>query len=301
MMLSDAYLQPINCPVCHSNDFKIMFSIEHTQSNVLEILNLGGTNEKVDIVACKNCTHVYMTPVIKQELMDRYYSILNSEFYHTGKEVVNYNAKEYADYVKVIQGLKRTGTVLEIGCGNGFLLKELENHGYECAGVEPSPMAFEYAKNKLGLNVENKFLEESSFYNKTFDIVILIDVAEHISDMQTFMQQIKKVLKEGAIIFIGTGNIHSLNARIAGKNWGYFLSWEHLSFFNKKSMHYLLNKNGFTNIIIRETSLQHKPVHNIIEFGKNIFKKVTNPFLKKKYYHGVTFDHFIVIATNQKR
>ncbi len=300
MMKSADYLESISCPICNSNNSCKEFPITHDSSNVLEILELDETDTVVNIVACKNCDHKYMTPVIKQELMGRYYSILNSEFYHSGKEVYNQNKKEYEDYTTIIKGFKARGKVLEIGCGNGFLLKTLEAAGYDCYGVEPSPLAFGYAKNDLGLQVENSFLAESSFYNEQFDIVILIDVVEHVINMQAMMQELKKVLKPDGMIFIGTGNIGSLNARLAKQNWGYFLSWEHVSFFNKKSMHRLLHDNNFKNIIIRETSLQHKPLQNGIEFGKNLFKKFVNPFLKRKYYHGITFDHFIVTATNQK-
>jgi 2-polyprenyl-3-methyl-5-hydroxy-6-metoxy-1,4-benzoquinol methylase len=224
-----------------------------------------------------------MTPVIQQELMDRYYSILNSEFYHSGKEVYNQNEKEYRDYTTLIQQFKKTGKVLEIGCGHGFLLKTLEEAGYECFGVEPSPLAFNYAKNNLGLHVENTFLNESSFYNTQFDVVILIDVVEHVINMQRMMKEVQKVLKPGGLIFIGTGNIGSLNARLAKQNWGYFLSWEHVSFFNKKSMYRLLQDHHFKNILVRETSLQHKPLQNSTEFIKNIFKKLINPFFKKKF------------------
>ncbi len=299
MTNSEDYLKSINCPVCNANRFEVEFPINHDESNVLDILELSDSKTEVNIVACKDCSHKYMTPVIRQELMERYYSILNSEFYHSGKEVYNQNKKEYEDYTALIKGFKETGKVLEIGCGNGFLLKTLENAGYACYGVEPSPLAFNYAKNDLGLQVENSFLAESSFYNEQFDIVILIDVVEHVINMQGMMEEVKKVLKPDGLIFIGTGNIGSLNARLAKQNWGYFLSWEHVSFFNEKSIYRLLHNNNFKDIVIRETSLQHKPFQNVTEFCKNLFKKLINPFLKKKYYHGITFDHFIVTATIQ--
>jgi 2-polyprenyl-3-methyl-5-hydroxy-6-metoxy-1,4-benzoquinol methylase len=300
-MRREDYLEQISCPVCGGNDHRKLFPIFHNNSNVLELLELKTVSEAVDIVACKICDHRYMTPVVKQEFMNRYYSILNSEFYHaSNNEPFNYNFKEYNDYGEMIKGIKASGKILEIGCGNGFLLKMLEKLGYDCYGVEPSPMAYNHAKKKLGLNVENKFLTASSFYTQKFDVVILIDVVEHITGMQTFMKEVSSVMKEGGSIFIGTGNIDSLNAKIAGANWGYFLSWEHVSFFNKKSMQYLLQKNHFTNIKIEKTSLQHKPLQNLSEFIKNLFKKMANPLLKTKYYHGICYDHFIVTATYQK-
>jgi len=300
-MRKEDYLEQISCPVCGRNAHRKLFPVFHNDSNVLELLELKTINEAVDIVACKICDHRYMTPVVKLELMNRYYSILNSEFYHaSNSEPCNYNFKEYNDYGKMIKGLRNNGKILEIGCGNGFLLKALEKLGYDCYGVEPSPMAYNHAKNNLGLNVENTFLSASSFNIQKFDVIILIDVVEHITDMQTFMKEVTSVMNEDGIIFIGTGNIDSVNAKIAGSNWGYFLSWEHVSFFNKKSMHYMLHKNNFTNIKIEKTSLQHKPLQNLSEFIKNLFKKIINRFLRTKYYHGICYDHFIVTATYQR-
>ena len=299
--MSANYLELINCPVCCASANKKLFSICHSKSNVLELLELGNKNVAVDIVTCKACGHRYMTPVINQQLMATYYSIINSEFYHNALPSTGvHNYTEYQDYARIIKTLKKAGKILEVGCGNGYLLKTLETYGYDCYGIEPSPMAYNHAKNELGLNVENSFLAKSSFYSQKFDVIILIDVVEHIVDMQTFMEEIKTVLNTGGIIFIGTGNIDSLNAKIGGANWGYFLSWEHVSFFNKKSMLYFLQKNGFTNIEITKTSLQHKPLQNIGEFCKNLLKKIANPFLRVKYYHGICYDHFIVTATYQK-
>jgi 2-polyprenyl-3-methyl-5-hydroxy-6-metoxy-1,4-benzoquinol methylase len=299
MIREETYLQNINCPVCGSGESEPLFSVTHQQSNVLRILKLTEDETAVNIVECKNCGHKYMTPVIREELMNRYYSILNSEFYHSEKEIYNQNVREYEDYSRIIQQFKKEGSVLEIGCGNGFLLKTLENIGYDCHGVEPSPAAFGYAKHTLNLDVENKFLSESSFFNSEFDVVIFIDVAEHITHMQTFMNEVSQVLKKGGMLFIGTGNIDSLNARLAKADWNYFLSWEHVSFFNKKSMSYLLQQNNFQDIIIRKTSLQHKPLQNISEFAKNLAKKIFNPLLKHRYYHGITFDHFIITAVKK--
>lgn len=287
----------IGCPLCGATEYKKKFSVFHSKSNVLKIIGIEGENPLADIVDCNACGHSYMTPVLKDELLSRYYSVLNSEFYSGSHDApVNINQKEYKDYTAKIKKLKPSGRILEIGCGNGFLLKGLESAGYECYGVEPSPVAQAHAKNVLGLNVENGFLDQTSFYQQQFDIVILIDVVEHITDMRTFMTQVKHVMADGAVIFIGTGNIDSLNAKIAGPDWGYFLSWEHVSFFNRKSMQQLLASNNFSEINICGTSLQHRPLQNIFEFGKNLFKKLVNPFLRSKYYHGITYDHFIVTA-----
>ena len=299
MEVAHNFLESQCCPVCGGNDAKQLFSITHRLSNVLELLNIKAKESETvtHIVKCNNCPHYYMTPVIKEALMSHYYSIITSEFYHNNPSAPgNYNHKEYKAYSKTIESKIRTGKILEIGCGNGYLLQTLKEKGFDCYGIEPSPLAYNYARNILNLNVENKFLHQSSFYNESFDVIIMIDVAEHISDMHTFMKEITKVLKPGGYIFIGTGNIDSFNAKLAGADWGYFRSWEHVSFFNPSSLALLLNRFNFEYIAIKKTNLQHYPLQNITELGKNFIKKIVNPFLSNRYYHGICFDHLIAMA-----
>ncbi|NTS43155.1 class I SAM-dependent methyltransferase [Flavisolibacter sp. BT320] len=300
MKETDSFFVDQICPVCKTSLHTKVFSINHRQSQVLDMIGATVKEPYADIVKCKECQHNYMTPIISDEKLTHYYSKINSEFYANPKpEVGNINEKEYADYTKLIQTKCKTGKVLEIGCGKGYLLKTLQDNGFECYGVEPSPFAAGFAKETLNLQVENCFLHESSFFNMKFDIVVMIDVVEHISNMQRFMQQVSSVLKPGAIIFIGTGNIDSFNARFAGSNWGYFVSWEHVSFFNLKSMRALLTNFNYTDIEIRKTSLQHRPVKNTVEFIKNVAKKAINPFVRRKFYHGICYDHMIVMAKHK--
>jgi 2-polyprenyl-3-methyl-5-hydroxy-6-metoxy-1,4-benzoquinol methylase len=293
---ADFFVQQ-KCPVCGGEGQTKKFSIDHRQSQVLEMLGAADKNIMADVVQCNHCPHLYMTPIISDENLTRYYSKINSEFYSGSEENGgNINQKEYADYTKLIKEKIKSGKLLEVGCGKGYFLQKLQENGFECYGVEPSPLAAGFAKNKLNLQVENAFLNESSFYNIKFDVVVMIDVVEHISNMQLFMEQVTSVIKPGGLLFIGTGNIDSFNAHLAGPDWGYFVSWEHVSFFNVKSIRTLLSRFNFKEIDIQKTSLQHKPINNSVQFVKNLVKKVVNLFLKRKFYHGICYDHMIVMA-----
>jgi 2-polyprenyl-3-methyl-5-hydroxy-6-metoxy-1,4-benzoquinol methylase len=261
-------------------------------------------SEKVPDAAisyCRNCGHHYMNPIINDEAMDLYYSRINSEFYdNCSPEIIEQNKKTYLAYLELIKKVLPRGRVLEIGCGRGFLLKMLTDSGYECSGVEPSPMASSFARDHFALNVETAYLAGSTFYEQSFDLVILVDVFEHISDGQAFLESITHVLKPGGHLFLCTGNIASFSARFAGPNWGYFLSWEHISFFTPESMKFLLGKHGFSNVEVRKASVEHKLFQNCSEFFKNGVKKIVNAFSERKYYHGLCFDHMIVLAKYKK-
>lgn len=84
--------------------------------------------------------------------------------------------------------------ICEIGCGAGEILNQLSNHfsGKEFYGYEISPQAFELCKKRSKTNLtflHLDLLEESPEY---FDIVMAIDVFEHVEDYFGFLRKLRK-------------------------------------------------------------------------------------------------------------
>jgi 2-polyprenyl-3-methyl-5-hydroxy-6-metoxy-1,4-benzoquinol methylase len=287
------------CPICHQKDRSLIYSgITHT-CNVLNILNIQKPKNVLPTVyRCNNCQHHYLSPVINNELLNEYYSKLNSVYYTETNTDTNHLSIENEFIFKLINKYLPNGKVLEIGCGYGFLLNCFHKHGYETIGVEPSPHASTFAKNKLGLNIIDSFINEDSFEENFFDIILLFDVVEHISNMDEMKRIIMKSLKPGGLLVIGTANINSLSAKFSGKGWKYFSCWEHVSFFSHRSINYFLNDLEMTPIIIKNRSYVGSFCYNSLEFFKIILKKIINPFIKeqKRYKYNLCFDHMVIIA-----
>lgn len=99
---------------------------------------------------------------------------------------------------KIILMMKRNNivpkTICEVGCGAGEILKQLQSKiNTECMlwGYEISPQAFELCKNKTNekLHFELKdFLQEKNVH---FDLILLIDLIEHLDDYFNFLSEIK--------------------------------------------------------------------------------------------------------------
>ena len=125
-----------------------------------------------------------------------------------------------------------------------------------------------------------------------------MDVIEHLYSPNDIIKLCNKILKEGGILVILTGNINSWNARLWGSKWYYLYSWEHISFFNKTSISKLLNIQNFK--ILQYNSISHTGglIYNIIRFSiLNPLMYVYNFWIKGKYKHiSLSFDHMLVIA-----
>jgi len=298
MMLSDI-LTDKDCFVCGSNLKTKVFELSHSNSNVFKMLDIhtDAHNQKSNVYQCKKCGHHYLSPVINSILMDKYYKAA-SEYYRKDVCPQNHLQNEHKSILKKIRAIRTSGKILEIGCGYGFLLDTLNKNGYEAFGIEPSAHAFEFAKNRHGLDVRNVLLEEAKYPEDFFDIVILFDVLEHIEDVNIFLCTIKKYLKKGGHLLIGTGDIDSFNARLSRNSWDYFSSWEHISFFSGKSIKYLLRQNGFRDVRIQRVSYKGSFFTNTKIIFAKIIKAILSRLLKKEYTRGaLAFDHMLVVVT----
>jgi cyclopropane fatty-acyl-phospholipid synthase-like methyltransferase len=85
-------------------------------------------------------------------------------------------------------------TVCEVGCGAGEILRQLQaNISDECEfwGYEISPQAFEICKGKVNEKLHFK-LADIRDENVFFDLILLIDVIEHVEDYYNFLRDIKQ-------------------------------------------------------------------------------------------------------------
>jgi 2-polyprenyl-3-methyl-5-hydroxy-6-metoxy-1,4-benzoquinol methylase len=115
--------------------------------------------------------------------------------------------------------------ILEIGCGNGFLLERMQREGAYVIGIEPDVNACKQMKDK-GLKIINDFFDPKLFEDK-FDLIIHYSVLEHVQDPLSFISDQKEVLtNDGMIIFavpdcrdyIYSGDI----SMFIHEHWNYF-------------------------------------------------------------------------------
>lgn len=299
----------IDCCVCGNNNSKKLYQIKYASRKALDILEIKEKPESF-LYKCSSCGHHYTNPQISQELLTHYYSELNSEYYNLVDKPTNHLEKEHQDIVDIVLRYQRPNaiakkTILEIGSGCGFLLNRFDSDCWQKYGVEPSSYAASFASNELKLDIHKGFLTNDLFPGDFFDVILLFDVIEHLKIPRELMDIIRHQLKPGGLLIIGTGDIRSLNAMVSGAHWGYFASWEHLSFFSPETIKFLLNKNGFTPEKIFRRSYQGGLLRNYVVLFKNIVKKLTVFLVGKssKYSHTnyqITLDHLIVVARKRQ-
>lgn len=104
--------------------------------------------------------------------------------------------------LELIQRLPR-GRLLETGCGSGALLSELCELGFECSGLETSPAARELAAWLLRGHPEARLLAEPTALSRgAFDVVVALEVLEHIEDDRAALRAWRGWLRAGGVLLL---------------------------------------------------------------------------------------------------
>lgn len=100
---------------------------------------------------------------------------------------------------------KHSLKILDTGCGTGGLLHELTQYS-DVQGIDFSEKAVNFCKERGFNNVTVGDITNISYTENSFDIVLALDVIEHISNDNKALSEIHRVLKPGgkAIIFVPT-------------------------------------------------------------------------------------------------
>lgn len=103
-------------------------------------------------------------------------------------------------------------SILDIGCGGGLLAEELWQRGAKVVAIDRSDTIIAVAKahqRQTGSNVDYRMqstgqLQESG--TESFDMVMAMEVLEHVPDVQAFIKEAASVLKPGGLFFFATLN-----------------------------------------------------------------------------------------------
>jgi SAM-dependent methyltransferase len=143
--------------------------------------------------------------------------------------------REFEHVVRFIRRYKPAGRLLEIGCAYGFFLQEARAY-FEVQGIEIAADAAAYARQQ-GLEVRPGIADADTLAPLgTFDVIVLLDVIEHLPDPAGTVALIAEHLAPGGIVVMTTGDFASPLARLTGVRWRLMTPPQHLWFFTPESM-----------------------------------------------------------------
>jgi SAM-dependent methyltransferase len=136
------------------------------------------------------------------------------------------------------------GRMLDVGCGDGSVLKLAQELGWNAEGVDFDPQAVDAARRK-GLSVRLGGLAEQRYPDESFDLVPMSHVIEHVHDPLATLREVRRVLRAGGTLVITTPNAASWGHRRFGRHWVHLDPPRHLKIFDADSLAALARRAGF--------------------------------------------------------
>jgi len=196
-------MESVACILCGSNNNHAVLSEK------------GRFGLNVRNVICKKCGLVYQNPRPSAEALRLEYA---SSTYHARYKKVElpsterakteyYYCKHYVDFLRRYCDLSRGGTVLDIGCSTGGVLRRMSELGWKTLGIEPSHNYAEFAKIVHGLEVIEGMVEDIQLPKNTFDVIVATQVLEHLRDPIRSLNLLRASLKDNGSLLLSVPNI----------------------------------------------------------------------------------------------
>ena len=259
----------VKCPLCKKNNYEVIINSqkkkEFTKSYIKNVFNSSSSVFDDQVVKCKNCKFIYLNPRIKQKIIDKSYS------FSKDRKFISQNKNRIKTFKNTLTLISNqidfsNKKILDIGSGGGAFLKACKDRNITAEGIEPNKWLVNYSKKKYGINISTKNLNK---INKTYHIVSLFDVLEHIPNIKLTINKIYKLVKKDGFLIINVPDHDSLARKILKKNWPFYLT-VHLHYFDKKSLSKLLDKKF--KLFYSKSYWQVLELSYVLERGSKYFR-----------------------------
>jgi 2-polyprenyl-6-hydroxyphenyl methylase / 3-demethylubiquinone-9 3-methyltransferase len=120
--------------------------------------------------------------------------------------------------------------ILDIGCGGGILCEPLARLGAAVVGADPSISNIAVARRhaaQSGLTIDYRAAtaEELAAAGEMFDVVLAMEVVEHVADVNLFVERTAAMVKSGGLLFAATLNRTAKSFALAIVGAEYILRW----------------------------------------------------------------------------
>lgn len=247
----DSYPLP-NCYLCRSNGSLLYSQLRD---------DLFGTPGDWNLKHCTNseCGLAWLDPMPKPSELSKAYQDYYTHSSRQSGAISSKNpflalAKESFGYLKrflvLIPGTNRQrllsnnlylqgcrpGRLLDIGCGSGQFLQQMQIQGWEVEGVDFDEMATESARTNYGLRVHTGDLRDIAYPDNSFDAITLNNVIEHLPEPVEVVKECRRILRPGGRLVIVTPNFESLGRRRLARYWRGLEPPRHLFLFSPKNL-----------------------------------------------------------------
>jgi SAM-dependent methyltransferase len=231
---------PASCPVCSGTTYlPYLVCTDYTVSK-----------KEFQIQQCKDCGFLMTAPRPEDADLGQYYKsdtyISHSDTSEGWINKVYKLARRFTlsrKYALVKPYAGRLG-LLDVGCGTGAFLNYCQEQDVHVQGVEPDPDARASVERMYHLRVSDESALDA-WEEGSFSAITLWHVLEHVPELNTRIEQLKRLLDKEGRLFVAVPNPDSGDAQYYKAGWAAYDVPRHLWHFTPKTIRALFNKHGF--------------------------------------------------------
>jgi len=234
--------EKIRCTLCGCE------SIEKIDSTIR-----NADNSIYKMYRCSECETHFLYPLPEESQLENYY---DGEF-RSQVHTKNYYDKEKLDGTfnyflpeararlnRVVNELKPTDSVLEVGCSVGYFMSLIAPHVESVYGTEWDLKAGAYVKDRFP---DFNIAKNPEDFGRSFDRIFLYHVLEHVEKPIEFLKCLGKMLNPGGVIYVEVPNADDalIKTYKCKAFMAHYYKLAHLYNFTNKSLSYVIEQAGF--------------------------------------------------------
>lgn len=189
------------CNLCEANEFEVIIQEQYTIK-----INNQQKSYPANTVICKNCGHIFNTPILdKNEIKDLYSFTDRQNF--SGGEFSKRKQNLYNRDIEFITneiGIGAERNVLDVGCYSGLFLNMISEKNWIPYGIEPHKESVQVAKEKFrNLEIYSGMFED--YYpsnNIRFSLIIFGSFLEHVKNPTQILLKANSLIESSGYLFV---------------------------------------------------------------------------------------------------
>jgi len=186
---------------------------------------------------CEPCHHI-----VARNFPENLF-IYDDEPRHPNPALFSYYSNVLSHIAQYTSGM----SLFEVGIGGCECVLVAREIGFSICGIDVIDKHVQLARKEFGLSVETAdFIKYQT--ERKYDIVIMGDVIEHVSDPVAALQKAYKLLNEDGVLWVSTPNFDSAFSIVVGHNDPMKMQTFHLNYFSRHSLFTLLERCAFVPV-----------------------------------------------------